>query len=306
MALEPIWNIEWLNQNANRNYPISETATMKDISGSYTLPNDLIVDLVWPIHATAITNPSLFHIHTLAVFNNGISISIGYNGSAIGSVSVTTDTHVRNNSYFISGTGDYYDSIGKITIGDLANTLVSAGVYKFSVAGARLEPTVIRPDLRAVTAITVTNFSGTSEQLYGDIELVAGSNIQLVVNGNAITINAISGVGLNEECECSNLPENKDPIKTINGIGPDANGDFKLLGSECLKVNGVTNGIQLDDECSSSCCGCAELQKIIDDSKTMQDQINTLLNFASRLEAQVTATMINLIASKTGDVPCGD
>ena len=34
---------EWLNANTLRNYPIKENASRTDISGSFTIPNDLLV-----------------------------------------------------------------------------------------------------------------------------------------------------------------------------------------------------------------------------------------------------------------------
>ena len=126
MTLDGNWNIEWLNQNSQRNYPLSEEASLKDTTDSYTLPLDLVVDLVWPVHADASVETDKFHIHSLAIFGNGVSITIGYDGTAIGSMSVSATTHVRNQSYFISGTGDFHDSVGKITIGSLDNAMSSA------------------------------------------------------------------------------------------------------------------------------------------------------------------------------------
>ena len=35
MAIGNVWNIEWLNQNSQRNYPLSEEATGYDITGAY-------------------------------------------------------------------------------------------------------------------------------------------------------------------------------------------------------------------------------------------------------------------------------
>ena len=35
MPLDGLWNIEWLNQNSQRNYPLSEEASLKDLTGTW-------------------------------------------------------------------------------------------------------------------------------------------------------------------------------------------------------------------------------------------------------------------------------
>jgi len=309
MPTNGTWNLEWLNQNAQRNYPLSEEASLQDISSTFTLPLDLVVDLVWPVHADATVETDKFQIHSISIFGSGVTITIGYDGSPIGAISVASATHTRNQSYFISGTGDFHDSVGKVTVGSLENTMSSAGAYFFDLTGGRLEPTVIRPDLRGVTGIVLVNGDDRSETLTGDIELIAGRNCRLTPisnpGGNSqIRIDAISGEGLNNECDCDNLPETASPIYTINGISPDVNGNFTLSGSDCLTITELANGIKLVDVCSDACCGCEELEPIVAVLQQMEAQITTLEGFTTRMNAEVSAALLNVLASKTGEFPC--
>ena len=311
MPPSAIWNIEWLNQNSQRNYPLSEEASLLDTSGSFSLPLDLVVDLVWPVHATATIEPDKFHIYNLSIFGNGISLTLGYDGTPIGTVSVSADTHARNQSYFISGTGDFHDSVGKITIGELTNTMAAAGSYSFNLSGARLEPTVIRPDLRGVTGFVLVNGSDRSELLTGDVEFIAGRNFRLtpVINpgeNSQIRFDAISGEGLNENCNCDNIPDIGEPIRTINGVGPDENGNFTLQGSDCMQIQASGTGLSIEDVCSNPCCGCDELRPIVNTINQLNDQVSTLGAFTARMEAEVAAALLNLLASKTGELPCFD
>jgi len=311
-----IWNIEWLNQNAQRGYPLSEEATRRDVSGTFVLPTDLIVDLVWPVQAASTIQTDRFYVSSVAVFGTGITISLGYwpdtaiEGTAIGSVSVATATHQRNQSYFISGIGDFFDSIGKITIGDLANTLQTGGLFQFDLEGGRIEPTVVRPNLRGVSALILVNGQDRSDPIVGDVELVAGRNIRLVQNPNPggnpqIRIDAISGAGLNQECLCTDTqPDVAGPIRTINGIAPDQDGNFILLGDDCIELAGITAGISMKDRCSQACCGCEELAKIVADLETMMNQVSTMDGLTKRLDASVQSAITNLLASKTGELPC--
>lgn len=319
MPVDAIWNAEWLNQNANRFYPISEEASNKDVTGSFEIPRDLIVDLVWPVQTAAIVQSDRFYVYSIAIFGSGITITLGYHivgdpeGVPIGSVSIPSDTHQTNQSYFIAGTGtDFYDSVGKITIGNLDNSLGVAGYYKFDLNGARLESTVVRPNLRGVSAIILINGEDVSDPLAGDIELVAGTNIRLVPTPSAgpgynpqIRIDAITGAGLVQDCSCSGTrPADAPCIRTINGIPPDNDGNFTLQGDDCLELEPIENGININDKCSEACCGCEELKKILGDLDILNAQVSTLESFASKLNAQVDAAVINLLASKSGDLPC--
>jgi len=301
----PLWNIDWLNANSQRKYPIFEEAGLKDETGSFEIPNDLIVDLIWPVHIDDTVDQSLFHIKAIGIFGAGVTIALGYNGDTIGSVSIDAASFTTNSAYQIIGTGQFYDTVGKIVIGKLDTILNSAGSFQFDVANARLEPTTIKPDLRGVNAIYVRNGDETSEAVQGDVVLQAGRNFLInfvagaVDEPDRIVLSAIEGAGLNEDCECGEAAS-RPCIKTIGGIGPDSNGDFELLEDDCIKLDAIANGLQVRDECSKPCCGCDELQVILDTTAMVQDQINSLRTLAGRIDAKVNALETQINASKMG------
>lgn len=316
MPPQGVWNAEWLNQNSQRNYPIAEGANLKDVTGTFELPLDLIVDLVWPVQASATIEADRFYVHSVVIFGDGVTITLGYHavgdpeGVPIGSVSVAAAVHQVNQSYFINGIGDFFDSIGKITIGKLDTTLLSGGLYNFDLSGSRLETTVVRPNLRGVSAVILVNGDDRSDPIFGDLEFLAGTNVRLVSNPNPggnpqVRIDAIQGAGLNQTCDCSDqLPEDASCIRTINGIPPDENGNFTLLGDDCLNLAAIANGLQLLDKCSQACCGCQELEKIVSDLEQLLIQVNTLDKLTNRLDATVNTAMVNLLASKSSELPC--
>jgi len=307
-----IWNVPWLNENSQRNYPLSEEATLKDVTGSFKLPLSLIVDFVFPVHATFDIEPDLFHLLNVGIFGDVVTITIGYNGSPIGSVSVSTTTHEINQSYFIHGSGDFFDSIGKITVGDLTETVAAGGSYNFDVAGGRFEPTTIRPNIKGVTAMVAVTGQDRSDYLQGDIELVAGRNIEFTVvntpgENPRIRIDAVSSTGLEEDCICGNLTEDGQCISTINGVAPDADGNIELVSADdCLEIATGSGEAQLlfRDKCSKSCCGCEELDTVVSDMNILQAEISAISGVANRLDASVSSALINLISSKTNDLPC--
>lgn len=295
-----IWSVDWLVQNSQRKYPLHEDASITDTTGTMKIPNDFIVDMIWPVHADATVDPTLFHIIGIGVFGTGVTVSIGYNGTIIGSVSIDAATFVRNQTFLIAGTGNFFDSVGKIVIGTLDSIKQFAGSYTFDLANGQLEPTVIKPDVRGVNAIYLKNGTEISDPLQDDLVIQAGERMKIDLvdipgEPSRIVFNAVDGLNLNAGCECS---ENQDLpcVKTINGIQPDTDGDFKLLEDECLKLEGISNGIQLTDACAKPCCGCEELQVVQQTLEFMVQQVTSLENQASRLEAAIQTMEINLLS----------
>ena len=76
------WNLEWLNHNSQRAYPLAEDATKVDVTTDFTLPDDFIVGLYIPVQGTMNVDPSLFFLRSLAIFSTGYNLSIAYHNPA--------------------------------------------------------------------------------------------------------------------------------------------------------------------------------------------------------------------------------
>ncbi len=311
MPIGDYWNVEYLNANANRRFPLADGVTAEDTSGDFELPNDLIVDLVFPVHATVDMDVNLFHIRQVVVSPDVVVISLGYDGAVIGVTTVMAASHARNTAYPIHGQGDYFDSIGWMTVGDLTTATEYGGSFIFSAAATRLNAQCIRPDIRGVTGIRIlkANNSSPGPLLQGDIELVAGTNMQFEVSGvgtgNRIELNATTDDTFEENCNLAG-GEDAQPILTINGIGPDANGDFTLdtkAGEECIEISGDSglHAVLLRDLCSEPCCGCDELEALQTEFQNLASQLNSLDNFINRLDASVSGFQSNVLASGIGN-----
>jgi len=306
--MPPIWNVEWPNINSQRNYPFAQSATL--VSEDFTLPNDLIVDLVMPVNTgvTPAVDPTLFHVSRIGVFSGGVVITLAYNGSDFATINVAKSTFTAYKTYSFTGINEYFDVQGWITVGSITKTLEYPGSWDFTAATAGLEPTVVRPNLRSITSMRVANGEDVSAALSGDIVLVAGNNVRFrlgEVSGDpAIIVDAVTGANYQEECECTDINELSPPIRSINGVAPDESGNLTLQGSDCLSLNGGTAKITLEDTCSDPCCGCAELEVITDTFAAVQNQVQTLQNTADRLNEVIITTRTNLLASKsTGVLP---
>lgn len=308
------WNLQWLNHNSQRAYPLTERASKGDISGLIKLPDDFIVGLYFPVHAGNNVQPDRFFLKTLLINPTGYNIAIAYdNGDEeppiVASVNIAKSTHSENQVYALPGVNDFAESVGRVAIGRTETVdALPPGQYHFSPEAGELEFDAIWAIHRGVSSLTLVNGSDRSAKIYGDVELVAGNNIRLtpvVVEGEdpQVIISAISGEGLNEDCICAE-EELGPAIRTINGIGPLPNGDYRLLGDECLLLIPIANGLQLEDDCSKPCCGCDKLDAINLRLDAFNDQFITLNQFASRVQTEVTQMAQVVLGSRLGDRSC--
>lgn len=294
-----VWSVDWLNANDQRKYPLHDESSGSDTTSSIVLPDDFLVDAVLPINPSAAVDPSLFHVFGIRVFAEGVTVSLGYDGTAIGSVTVDKTTFMRNSTVFVACTGDFFDSVAKLVVGSLDNVSKLAGQYFFDVDAGRLSPTVVRPFIRGVSSIAIRNGEETSDPVQDDIVLEAGRNAQLVLDNtpadySRIIFNFIEGAGTVVECDCREGAAS-DPILTINGIAPDGNGNFVLEDDSCLGLSALSHGLRLEEKCAKPCCGCDELEVVTGRLDHMTQQVNALENLATRLESQMGFLQLNCL-----------
>jgi hypothetical protein len=307
-----IRNLEWLDHNSQRNYPLENQVTGVDTTASFTLPEDLIVGLQFAIDFALNVDPAKFFIKTVANLGAGVQITLGYDADG-GAVDVATalvsrSAHTKYRSYVLLGLGDYENSRGQIQIGTLDSLDGQpSGEFSFDADATRLEPDAIRPSVSGVASLQVQNGAELSAKLTGHVRLVAGRNtrlrvVQSVGNPSQIIFDAIEGAGLTEDCVCTD--ELSDPIRTIQGVPADGSGNFQFVGDECLEFSAINNGLRADDVCSEPCCGCTELAAITQALEAFGSRATTLENFLVSLEARVTQMDQVVLGSRLGDRGC--
>ena len=293
-----IVHVGWLNQNAVRAYPLSEEASRRDTTDSYTLPDNFLVDMVLPVNATLDYDPSSFYLSKLTVFGIGVTAEFSYwagsSASLVGRVTIDANTFADNKTYYLNGQDDFEGVVGKVIIGTLDTVFERAGVFAFDLDGGRLESSIIVPDIRGVTGMRVLDGSDIGELFQGDVAFEPGDNIRFTVSDfggvTVLAISAISGEGTIADCECQGQTELAGPVRTLNGVPPDSLGNINLIGDDCLQVTpqATDNQVQVTDKCSKPCCGCPELETLVEDQKRVRDQVQTLVNLAARLEAGIS------------------
>ena len=309
-----LWNLEFLNHNAQRSYPLTAEATKLDVTNSFEIPDDFLVGLDIPVSTAMDMETGRFFIRQLGSFASGIQLIFAYDtGSSlvdVGIALIPSDELSRNKVFALGGIAPYDDIVGKVIIGRMDTIkLQPSGLFSFTLAGSRLEPQVVRPMIKGITSMQVSSASGTqSERLYGDIELVAGSNIQISTVRTAtqtkIIISALSGAGTIAECVCVGDAAVTPCIKTINGIRPTTTGNFSFIGDDCLAFSAAQHGIKVTDSCCAPCCGCPELEIITRELERFAEQRSALELFVNTLAAETTSFSTIVLGSRLGDRRC--
>lgn len=287
--------LEWLNQNSLRAYPIREDCSRipcdsagNPTDASLALPNCVITDFVLVVDNTLSKD---IYISRVAYLGSYLNISISSGLETIATVAVDISQHTPNKVYRFFCSGTYEASEGAITIGDLTYLpdLLPAGQYSYTLSQTAFEATCIRPSISAVTGISVYDSTTgyKSLPLHGDVKLIAGSNIEFEYDSdsNEITINAGDGLGYTEDCVCKDY---STKIERINGVTA---ADVELVGSECINItaNTDTGVIRITDTCAKPCCGCTELAFINDKISEIQTAVGRLSAYSDQLREAIVA-----------------
>jgi hypothetical protein len=292
---------------------LTHDSSGKDETEVFTIPESFILAIGLPIHAGLNVRAHKFFVRSIAIFSTGYRITIGYDDGTdtpplVAAAVVSRSSHVEYTTYVLSGLGDFIDTKGLICIGsltDIENEPV--GEYFFDITGSRLEPDAIIPTINYVSGMVFINGSQRSSRFTGDIELVAGSNIRFTItDGNTqhprIRIDASDGAGLTDSCECDETVG--PPIRTINGIAPTLDGNFTLLGSECVEISSLASGLKFVDTCSKPCCDCPELTALVQEQQFFGNEARTTQGFVNRLASAVDNMSNVILGSTLSDDSC--
>jgi len=294
-------NIEWLNQNSLRAYPLKEDVSRVPTGlTDVTLPNYVIVDFI----LTVAGDPSVrLYLSQLAYVGNLLTFVISDAlSSQVATCTVNVNTHVRNTGYNIVGSDEYSDALGRMVVGDLTNLSrdLAEGLYSFTLATAEFEPSTVRPALRAIRSLRISNQGSESDYIYGHVKLLAGTNLQLtyLAEYKADRIDAVDGGWLNQECECGDEIGKNNIVRLINGVPIE---DVEIVGDgQCVDVKVQGNRIVISDICSTPCCGCPELELITESLKVLEATVGNLETYSQQLSDRISSFVTNYILTITG------
>ena len=281
-------NLDFLNLNSIRNYPIKDGLDCTSVDGFFTIPADLIVDI--SIAATGSITDTLF----VSSINNTSSYII---------VEISTSAgNIVGTFYIPANTANYTDipltpslalpnSVGMLTVGTLATIVQQpTGIFTFTVDDTALLSRVYCPITTGINYLTFVDSNNNSVSLTNNVTIQAESNLRFRYLNNIIYLDAGEGLGLNSACDNS-----ATPVKTINGITPDSNGNFTIIPENCVSIDTAEYGLVLNDTCGQPCQGCSTVSTLTDRVISVESNLLTLRDYVTSLNSAITqlTTLIN-------------
>lgn len=301
-----LWNLQWLNHNSQRAYPIADWASKAcSVSADIKLPDDFILAINFAVSSALNVGVDKFYVKAVSIMDSGASILIGYKGYdstvAVSHLAITDDEDILTAA--LTGIDEFDDTVGYIAINAKSSMFnLTPGYYTFTYNATAIEPDCIRPMIRSVTSMQIQTAGGYSERMYGDIVLVAGSNIAIDVLERSSTRNVIRISALDNKRYSRGCPERdndeRQAITAINGVTASDTGNITISGINCVSVQGGDSVIYLQDTCAQPCCGCPELNALTAQIQRLADGKSTLEGFLSELIAGVTSLETQILGSK--------
>lgn len=268
-------NQGWYDKNESRQFPLADDATAIDVNGN-RLNDGLIADLVLTVPQDVL--PEQVHLLNVSGFGTGLVVSIGING-VLAAAATIPSTHSEYDGYTIVGTGIGNGITGRVVIGQLSvfQDYVTQSL-EFSLDAGKLASSVVRPRIGGVERIVLRDFQNQTYELNENVTLQGGNNVDITAAGSSLfQIHVSGGVVVDDGLSGNTDNAGNRPIRSINGVQPNANGELTLLGTNCLKLNPETNGIGLEDSCAQPCCGCDELEVVKTAANNIQASQDDLL-----------------------------
>jgi len=285
------FNQGWYDQNEGRRFPFADDASLADVDTGAQLPDALLVDLVIIIPRTI--DPGSVYISEIAGFGSGLVISFSADtggGDEVIGLATVPSSHERFDGYNIAATSAGEGVGGRVVLGRTEEvTGLSDQRFTFDIAAGQLAGVTVRPRLGGLSGLVIEDFAGDQYTLSGDVVLAAGNNLALSVDGGleTITLDADGGVVIDDRYSGNTDQAGRRPIQTVNGVGPDDDGNLTLVGTSCLQIATGVNRLSLDDTCAEPCCGCEELQRVQEANENLGDSQSELNAFLNTLENQI-------------------
>ena len=318
-----ILGLGWLNTNGTRRYPLSEGGNFDSLgSGSGDIPDDLILDMQLSVPYALGVYPFNFYLKSVSGYPHGLIVEIGYYNSGFSSEkavvavseAVAVDNHTSPTTYLLLGSPvsddyDFSNVVGTVTVGNLEGFLAgSPGRIDYDYT-ARLEASTVSLNTVGVSSIRAgTTLTSSTESLSGHVVLVPRINFAISTDtgSNSITFSALNGAGLESDCTCDGEIELGPCIRTINNLEPSASdGNIDLVQGTCIQINNADSAITLSETCSSPCCGCDQLNIIVDDLRDLQQGFSKMDSFLNTLAGQVGTITSSAFASVVSNSACG-
>jgi hypothetical protein len=304
----PLTFQEFADEQLHRAYPLVDTADGVDKTETFTLPTSLITDIFLCAPNIAGLDKTKFYIKTVVIRKFFIDIILGYADvtEPLGTFkNIRTDAPLHTTYDFspskIQANNDFtplFFMTGQIMIGDATEAVRSLGAYSFFPANTAITPIRI-----SLGVLNVQYISINGRLFTGVVKLREGANVSLdvetntLLNGDIETVITISAsLNPDDQLQLSNDQDVLDalvdqygvPIQTINGIYPDIDRNFTLLGGDCTTITPGLNNVTISNPCATPCCNAEEsITAILESLSNLNQRYANLINFFNAQSAAI-------------------
>ena len=279
---------EWLDENQHRVFPLEDSMTGEDSTGTFRLPTSFIVDIF--LCAPPGTDVKDYYLKALTVRNRTIDVEIGYDGDGdeltVGHITrIPMDTALNSVRDFEPASQDlavnepFTLMTGVLVVGTTVEVAEHPGRWSFLSSTASFLSTRVTQGLACVSSL------GLGDDLFtGNIALKEGSGVTLSPSYDAasgktvITISAdlgnlaeLDAPLVDDASVLHNLTHlYGTPVTSVNGVPPDTDGNFTLQPLDCTELTSIQTGLSINNPCSLPCCD----KTTLDDAYTSISELN--------------------------------
>ena len=278
-------DFEWLTSNTRVAYPFTEKISPLNVGESDF--SDLTVDAYVLTTISTQQNIKLSYLEDPTAVSPKVTIkfaddTIAFDSDTAGGSTVNFKTSIFGEWTVLEWTNTAY-GVARLL---LKTDAISDYAWPVAPVNAFLVAFTTQPASSKVKTVSKGTFV-----FDGDIELVSGFNVDLVETDNPefvdstpqrgrkfVRIDTSEGLGLGNYLDCDPADP---PVVTINGIGPDSNGNLALNGDDCYRLEipideaaqGALPGppwhledntLKIYNNCAP-CCDCEDYIHVYDD-----------------------------------------
>ena len=285
-------NLDYLNLNSVRNFPIIDDVSRASDDGLFVIPNSLIVDMA--LCSSQLGDTPNLYISRVTCNSSTILIEISANSFGVfGTFQTSLPLSDYNVDISLQPSSLFPNASGLITLGssdDLAT--LPYGNFTFSYPNTALLMKVFTPTISTISWLNFTDTKGNNT-LTGYINLVGNNNVQFRGAFSNVYLDAGENLGLNKICVTP-----PQAILTINGVPPSSTGNFTFIADTCISIDTAQYGLVLSNPCGAPCLGCEALTTLTTQVNSLETSIVDLKTFTDNLQAVITQAT-NMIS-----IPC--
>lgn len=299
--------LEWLDGNAARQFPLDDTASGVDTTGSFTLPTNFLLDVFLCVPPAF--DPTGFFISRVVVRRLSAQVYLSYEDpgtstvTQVGSFATIPIPATPFYSFQLTAdtqpVGDYawLESVTGVLIAGYTDLLAKyPGDWLFSHDNGMLLSTRVSQGVAGIAALRINDAIYT-----GDLTLKAGDNCVLTPSYDAltdettVTVHFAPSSGdylVDDDSIITKLTDTFGaPIRSINGMRGDANYNFSIEGSDGASVEQLLDfhGLRIVNQEAKPCCDKSMLDSCFTELSALNSRFARLEGYYTSLSSAMNS-----------------